>query len=120
MSKKKESVDDLVENWTKQLRKGTLELAILSYIKKQDGKTYGYNLIKTLNDANIEIDGSTVYPILRRLEKKGLINHTWDTEKEQPKKYFKITETGNKALNELKREWSNYFAKIHEFIKNGG
>lgn len=120
MSKKNEPLDEFIENWKRQLRKGTLELAILSYIEKNDGQTYGYDLIKTLSDADIPIDGSTVYPILRRLENKKLINHTWNTEKDQPKKYFNVTKMGKQVLIELKNEWTSYFNKINQFIRNGG
>ena len=121
MSKKKETIDEIIENWKKQLRKGTLELAILSFIKKSDSDSYGYLLIKTFNDSGIATDGSTIYPLLRRLNKKGLIKvikKKVETEKE--KNYFKITEIGIKVLEELKSEWSTYFSNINHFIKNGG
>ena len=118
MSKKKESIEDMIENWKKQLRKGTLELAILSYIKKMAGDSYGYNLIKTFKETGIETDGSTIYPLLRRLTKKGLIESI--EKPAEQKKYFKITKTGNQVLNELLEEWMTYYANINHFIKNGG
>lgn len=118
MSKKKESIEEIIDNWKRQLRKGTLELAILSYIKKETGESYGYNLIKTFNETGIETDGSTIYPMLRRLTKKGLIEIT-EKPKEQ-KKYFKITNKGNQVLKDLLEEWSTYYANINHFIKNGG
>ena len=118
MSKKKESIEEIIDNWKKQLRKGTLELAILSYIKKEAGDSYGYSLIKTFNETGIETDGSTIYPLLRRLTKKGLIDITEKTEEQ--KKFFKITNTGNQVLNVLLEEWLTYYAKINYFIKNGG
>ncbi len=118
MSKKKESIEDIIDNWKKQLRKGSLELAILSHIKKEAGEAYGYILIKNFKEAGIETDGSTIYPLLRRLTNKGLIQ-TVEKSKEQ-KKHFKITNVGIQVLDELLEEWKTYYAKINHFIKNGG
>lgn len=107
----------MIQNWIKQLRKGTLELAILSFIEKNSENTYGYHLINNLKEGGIETDGNTVYPILRRLEKKNLIESTWTTLDNQPKKMFKIHEIGSNVLNELRREWANYNEKVNKFIK---
>lgn len=115
MSQKGEKI---IENWSKQIKKGTLELAILSYIEKNDEKAYGYDLIKSLTDEGIETDGNTVYPILRRLENNGLIMPTWSTKDNQPKKFYKITEAGQRVLNRMKKEWLKYNDKIKNFIKN--
>ena len=63
MTYKEESVENLVHNWIRQLRKGSLELAILSYIDRMNEQTYGYDIIKNLNQGGIDIEGNTVYPI---------------------------------------------------------
>ena len=111
---------EILENWKSQLRKGTIELAILSNIQKMNGKAYGYDIIKTLNDNGIDIEGNTVYPLLRRLEKTNkLIKSEWITEDDQPKKYFKITELGFEVLVEIKNEWMDFIEKINHFL-NGG
>ncbi len=117
MSRKQETLEDLMQNWVKQLRKGTLELAILSFIENNSEKTYGYHLINNLKEGGIDTDGNTIYPILRRLEKKKLIESTWSTLDNQPKKMFKITEIGSKVLNELRDEWNDYNEKVNHFIK---
>ncbi len=115
---KEEETEEIIDNWKKQLRKGTLELAILAYIKKMNGKSYGYILIKTLNDVGIQTDGSTIYPLLRRLIKKGLIDAV--EKEEDNKKYFKINDTGIRVLKELKEEWNDYYKIIEQLIENGG
>ncbi len=117
MSKKIDSIGKLIENWMRQLRKGTLELAILSFIEKKDEDIYGYNLIKDLKEGGIDTDGNTVYPILRRLENNKLIESIWITIDNKPKKFFKITTIGKSVLNELRNKWIQMNKKFNLFIE---
>ncbi len=116
ISKLKISSEQIINNWIKQLRKGILELAILSYVNNKNFKTYGYELIKKMNDKNINIDSNTMYPILRRLEKSNLIESLWKTQNNQPRKLFKITEEGAYILSELRNEWSVFYRNINNII----
>ena len=95
-----------MENKTKQLRKGILELAILGALKCSSH--YGYSLISHLTgDGGIELTEGTIYPILSRLAKEGLINSRW-TESNQgpPRKYYSLTESGRKTYEALQREFA--------------
>ena len=120
ITKKKIDSDALVSNWERQLRKGTLELAIISYIRQNSELAYGYELIKKLTDNGIPVEGNTIYPIVRRLEKNGLIIAKWTTDTNQPKKYFKITALGEKVFGIIQNEWNDFFHKINHFIETGG
>ncbi len=108
--------DQIIENWLNQLRKGILELAILSHIDKKGVKTYGYELIKNLKKENIKVESNTIYPILRRLEKFDLIDSIWKTKDNHPRKFFKITVKGKKILAKLKNEWIRFSKNINKFI----
>ena len=61
--------NELVQNMLLELRRGILSLAVLSQLSKEQ---YGYSLLKALSDQGMEIDQSTLYPLLRRLESQGL------------------------------------------------
>ncbi|MBN1215766.1 MAG: PadR family transcriptional regulator [Candidatus Lokiarchaeota archaeon] len=116
ISKSKNSSEQIINNWIKQLRKGILELAILSYVKNKESKTYGYELIKNMKNNNINIDSNTMYPILRRLEKSKLIESLWKTQNNQPRKLFKITEEGKFILSELRKEWNIFYRNTNKII----
>ena len=93
-----------LEQKTKQLRKGILELAILTILSRNEG--YGYNIVETLKQGDIQIAEGTVYPILSRLKNEGAISYRWEESlKGPPRKYYFLTEQGTELLRALKTEW---------------
>lgn len=64
-----------------ELRRGTLTLAVLSQLRTPQ---YGYSLVQLLEESSIIIDQSTLYPLLRRLEKQELVTSSWDTSESRP------------------------------------
>ncbi|HSK87384.1 MAG TPA: PadR family transcriptional regulator [Anaerolineales bacterium] len=96
--------DELVQNMLLELRRGVLSIAVLSQLSKEE---YGYSLLKALSDLGLEIDQSTLYPLLRRLESQGLLQSDWRIMDEaRPRRYYVISPQGRAVLNKLKREWS--------------
>ena len=96
--------DELVQNMLLELRRGVLSIAVLSQLSKEE---YGYSLLKALSDKGMEIDQSTLYPLLRRLESQGLLQSDWRIMDEaRPRRYYVISPQGRAVLNKLKREWS--------------
>ena len=93
---------DPVENLISELRRGTLVLTVLSQL---DRKQYGYSLNQSLAEQGVEIDQSTLYPLLRRLEKQGLLESEWSVEGPRPRRYYVLSETGREVLETLKQEW---------------
>ncbi len=76
-----------LEEKTKQLRRGILELAILKILAQNEG--YGYNIVETLKANEIQIAEGTVYPILSRLCKECAIAYRWEeSDKGPPRKYY--------------------------------
>lgn len=102
---------EIIKNLTQELRKGTLVLAVLSQLNK---KHYGYSLVETLNENGLRIDQNTLYPLLRRLDKQGLLDATWDTSETRPRKYYQLSELGNKVYLELQRTYQ----KNHHVLLN--
>lgn len=93
-----------LEQKTKQLRKGILELAILKILSQNEG--YGYNIVEMLKNNQINIAEGTVYPILSRLKNEGAITYRWEeSTKGPPRKYYFLTEQGIELLRVLMAEW---------------
>ena len=82
-----------------ELRRGTLVLQVLSQMG--DAK-YGYALVQSMEEKGVEIDPNTLYPLLRRLEKQGLLESTWETGGSKPRKYYRRTLYGDEVYQELK------------------
>ncbi|HKY55045.1 MAG TPA: PadR family transcriptional regulator [Anaerolineales bacterium] len=96
--------DELVQNMLLELRRGTLSIAVLSQLGKEQ---YGYSLLKTLSDKGLEVDQSTLYPLLRRLETQGLLQSDWRiVDEARPRRYYIISPQGKAVLTKLKGEWS--------------
>ena len=96
--------DELVQNMLLELRRGVLSIAVLSQLSKE---AYGYSLLKALSDRGLEIEESTLYPLLRRLEAQGLLQSEWRiVDEARPRRYYVISPQGRAVLAKLKREWS--------------
>jgi PadR family transcriptional regulator PadR len=77
-------------------------LTVLSQLHEQ---RYGYSLKQRLADQGLEIDQGTLYPLLRRLERQGLLDSEWSLESSRPRRYYALNETGRETLDTLVREW---------------
>ena len=106
--------DELVQNMLLELRRGVISIAVLSQLSKEQ---YGYSLLKTLSDKGMEIDQSTLYPLLRRLESQGLLQSDWRIMDEaRPRRYYVISAQGKTVLNKLKREWSAMVETMNQML----
>lgn len=93
---------DTTQNLIQELRRGTLVLAVLSQLDEQQ---YGYSLQRLLADKGIEIEQSTLYPLLRRLEGQELLTSEWSVTGSRPRRYYQLSEQGKQTLMDLNREW---------------
>jgi PadR family transcriptional regulator PadR len=96
-----------MENKIKQLRKGVFELIILGVLHNESH--YGYSLVKEIiGDIPFSITEGTIYPILSRLTREGLIKYEWVESKQgPPRKYYQLTREGRVTFQELKKEFDN-------------
>lgn len=85
-----------------ELRRGLVVLAVLS---QMDTARYGYSLIQQLAEQGLTIEEGTLYPLLRRLEKQGLLQSEWEVSEARPRKYYRISPTGREVLTTLSAEW---------------
>lgn len=87
-----------------QLKRGLLNICILQLLKQED--RYGYDIIKTLQAFFPETEESTLYAILRRLNKEGMTEMYYSEISHGPKrKYYKITDSGKKCLEDSIISW---------------
>src|SRR5512144_3248312 len=106
--------DELVQNMLLELRRGILSIAVLSQLSKEE---YGYSLLKELSERGLEIDQSTLYPLLRRLESQGLLQSDWRMMDEaRPRRYYAIRPQGKTVLTKLKREWSTMVETMKQML----
>ena len=97
--------DRFFDNWATQVRKGMLEFCILNAIR---GKSlYGYDIVRTLRDIDgLVISEGTIYPILSRLKREGLVGTTIKESREgPPRKYYELTDSGQAMLNKMIAYW---------------
>lgn len=94
--------DDVVAGHLQELRRGTVVLACLTTLSEP---RYGYALLETLAQAGFAVDGNTLYPLLRRLEKQGLLTSQWNTDEARPRKFYRVSPDGARVLDQLMTEW---------------
>lgn len=98
-----------------QLKKGLLEICVLTVLKKED--SYGYKIVKDISPY-IEISESTLYPILRRLESNECLDIYSVEHNGRLRKYYKITNKGLAAIDDFLKDWQQVM-DVYDFIKGG-
>jgi DNA-binding PadR family transcriptional regulator len=110
MTKKEEVLSGLLL----ELRRGTIVLSVLCQLS---APTYGYSLVQDFSDNNVPIEANTLYPLLRRLEKQGLLKSEWETSGTKPRKYYMLTELGTEVYLELKEHWRRMVENMNRLMK---
>jgi len=86
------------------MRKGVLEFCILSVLSR--GEAYPSDILKELKEAKMIVVEGTLYPLLTRLKNAGLLSYRWEESSSgPPRKYYSLTEVGEKFLLELESTW---------------
>ncbi len=93
-----------IENTQVQMRKGILEFCILHIISR--GEVYASDMLQELTSAKIMVVEGTLYPLLTRLRKAGLVDYKWvESNSGPPRKYYTLTDDGTTFLNGLQGTW---------------
>lgn len=102
--------------WDAQLRKGTLELAVLAALEGQ--QKYGLELLNLFQQfETLQITEGTLYPLLDRLKREGILTASWIQQGEQrPRKYYSLTEAGTQKLGFLKQRWIRTVADLNSIL----
>ena len=93
-----------IDNMKAQMRKGVLDMCILSLLSSE--AMYTSDIIDRLKSSQLEVVEGTLYPLLTRLKNAGFLEYYWmESNSGPPRKYFKITGTGLAFLQDLKESW---------------
>ena len=104
-----------VENTQVQMRKGILEYCILHIISR--GEVYASDMLEELTSARIIVVEGTLYPLLTRLRKAGLLEYKWvESSSGPPRKYYTLTESGQEFLNRLNETWNSLIESTNSII----
>ena len=95
-----------------------LDAIVLAIVSKETDGTYGYKITQDVRRA-MDVSESTLYPVLRRLQKEECLE-AYDLQFDgRNRRYYKVTEKGMAQLNLYKIEWKNYAKKIQEIFEGG-
>jgi PadR family transcriptional regulator PadR len=106
-----------MSGWETQLRKGVVDLAVLATIER--GETYGYDIVERLHRLDgLAITESTVYPVLTRLARDGLLAvRTAESPSGPPRRYYRLTIEGERHLRRLAESWRKVSNSLSELIE---
>lgn len=103
---------------SKQLRRGVLELVVLSAIAAEE-EIYPSTIQQKLKDTPLEVKEGTLYPLLTRLKNSDLLAYTWrESTGGPPRKYFSITSEGREFLDGLLDTWNQLAKSVHHNTQN--
>ena len=107
-------VDEFIDSFVTEMRRGTLLLTVLSQLKSPQ---YGYSLVQKLAGRDAGVEAGTLYPLLRRLEKQGLLKSEWDTTDSRPRKYYVLSEGGSQVYARLLQEWQSLVDRMDSLLR---
>jgi len=106
-----------LDNTKAQMKKGVLELCILSIIKNE-GEVYPSDIIARMKEAELIVVEGTLYPLLTRLKNSGLLTYSWkESTSGPPRKYFSITDDGTDVLEDLRTSWTQLVQAVNHSIE---
>ncbi len=101
-----------IQNAKAQMRKGVLEYCILSILSA--GDAYASDIIKELKSAELIVVEGTLYPLLTRQKNSGLLSYRWEESTQgPPRKYYRLTDTGEEFLIELDTSWNTLTTSVN-------
>jgi PadR family transcriptional regulator, regulatory protein PadR len=104
------------EGWGAQLRKGSLELAILATLWQEP--LYGLDILRALKNSGLNVAEGTLYAILNRLRSEGLVVSEWrDAGSGHPRKYYTLTDSGRASTTAMARAWNEFSGQIDDILQ---
>jgi PadR family transcriptional regulator, regulatory protein PadR len=105
---------DPFKNFRLELRRGSLVLAVLSQLRSAQ---YGYRLPKSLAAHGVTVDVNTLYPLLWRLERQGLLVSQWRKENKRNRRFYRLSTDGKVILKQLLAEWKSIDASLNGILR---
>ena len=108
-----------VENVITQMRRGVLELCILSALQR--GDAYTTDLVNALKEAEMIVVEGSVYPLLSRLKNQGYLGYRWeDSQQGPPRKYYSLTPQGIAYFDILQKAWYATVETVNTLLASNG
>lgn len=102
------------ESVVNELRRGAVVLAVLAQLREEQ---YGYSLREQLATGGLEVPEGTLYPLLRRLEGQGFLESRWQLGEGRPRRYYRTSEEGERALGRLGKEWHSLIEAMARLMR---
>lgn len=103
----------------KELKRGSTQMLILALV--EDRQRHGYEIAKLIeqrSDGVLQFHVASLYPLLYRMEKRGLIKGTWiEKPGQRRRRFYKLMPEGKKVLNEQRQTWSEFFSALDRVAK---
>ena len=97
-----------------EMNRGFLQILVLAALEQ---KMYGYKMLKFLEQIGYKVEENTLYPILRRLEKNGLIKSEWDVSDDRPKKFYAVTASGRATRKKALSIWEDQSSILKKIME---
>ncbi len=97
-----------------EMNRGFLQVLVLVLL---ENNMYGYSMVKRLEEKGYSLEENTLYPLLRRLEKKGLITGRWDVTEDRPRKFYVISKEGKGVRHQLLEIWRKQNELLSHLLK---
>lgn len=107
-------------NLVAQMRRGVLPYCVLAMLS--DDERYGFDLVQALAGIDGMVTGQgTIYPLLARLRRQGLVDTTWrESAAGPPRKYYRLAAAGHAALAEFAQSWQQLRDSVDELLAGSG
>lgn len=106
-----------IEKNIAQMRKGVLELCILSIVSREDA--YASDIIGKLKESQLIVVEGTLYPLLTRLKNDGMLSYRWEESTQgPPRKYYRITELGTLILGQMVQSWRELTGAVDNILES--
>jgi PadR family transcriptional regulator PadR len=112
-------VEDRTDGSVGQLRRGVLEFCVMALLEREE--RYGFDLVRELGATDgLVIGEGTVYPLLSRLRRDGVVETTWrESPSGPPRRYYRLTSAGRRALKGFRDEWSRFRDTVDGILEEG-
>lgn len=99
-----------------ELRRGVLEHCVLALVR--DEESYGFDIVRALTAAgNLLTSEGTIYPLLARLRRDGMVTTTWrESESGPPRRYYRITDEGRRTLDAFASDWRRFAGAVDDLL----
>jgi PadR family transcriptional regulator PadR len=99
-----------------ELRRGVLEHCVLAVVRQSE--SYAYEIVRNLSDrGGLVTSEGTIYPLLSRLRRDGLVETTWrESEAGPPRRYYRLTAAGERALDAFVGDWTKFTNAVNALL----